>query len=78
MGDSDIDSITENAYLEMSIDFKERMREKNKIINCLQKQIIIIYGLLNRFLINEDFGYIEAINSMLEELLVQSIGIQEV
>lgn len=78
MGDSDIDNITENHYLEMSIDFKERIREKNKIINSLQKQIIIIYGLLNRFLMNEDFGYIEAVNSMLEELLVESIGIQEV
>ncbi len=78
MGDSDIDNITENHYLEMSIDFKERIREKNKIINSLQKQIIIIYGLLNRFLMNEDFLYIEAVNSMLEELLVESIGIQEV
>jgi len=74
----DIEDITENAYLEMSHDFRERMKQKNKIINGLQKKIIIIYGLLNRFLVESDFGYIEAVNSILEDLLVESIGIQEV
>lgn len=76
--ENNIDNTVENHYLEMSYDFKERIMEKNKIINKLQKKLIIIYGLIDRYLQNEDLGYIEEIKMMLETFLLTNLQLQEV
>ncbi len=73
-----VDNVVENHYLEMSYDFKERIKEKNTKINYLQKKLIIIYGLIDRYLQNEDLGYIEEIKCMLDTFLLTNLHIQEV
>jgi len=73
-----IDDTVENHYLEMSYDFKERIKEKNTIINKLQKKLIIIYGLIDRFLHNDDLGYIEEIKMILDNFLITNLHLQEV
>jgi len=76
--DNHIDNTVENHYLEMSYDFKDRIMEKNKIINKLQKKLIIIYGLIDRYLHNEDLGFIEEVKGILETFLLTNLQLQEV
>lgn len=76
--DHHIDDTVENHYLEMSYDFKERIMEKNKMINKLQKKLIIIYGLIDRYLHNEDLGFIEEVKGILETFLLTNLNLQEV
>ena len=76
--ENNIDNTVENHYLEMSYDFKERIMEKNKMINKLQKKLIIIYGLIDRYLHNEDLGFIEEVKGILETFLLTNLQLQEV
>ena len=73
-----MDDTVESHYLEMSYDFKERIMQKNKIINKLQKKLIVIFGLIDRFLDNEDFGYIQEVHDILENFLLTNLKLQEV
>jgi len=76
--EKNIDYTIENHYLEMSYDFKERIMQKNNIINKLQKKLIVIFGLIDRFLDNEDFGYIQEVHDILENFLLTNLKLQEV
>ncbi len=76
--EKNIDHTVENHYLEMSYDFKERIMQKNNIINKLQKKLIVIFGLIDRFLDNEDFGYIQEVHDILENFLLTNLKLQEV
>tara|TARA_R100000988_G_scaffold49776_1_gene24305 strand:- start:394 stop:669 length:276 start_codon:yes stop_codon:yes gene_type:complete len=72
------DKTTENEYLEMANDFKERMNIKNFIINKLQKKLIVIYGLIDRFMETDDDAFIEETKLILDKVLIQDIGIQDI
>lgn len=69
--------ITENQYLELSKDCKNRIDDKNKIINDMQKKIIMIWTLLNLYLEEEDEIYLDDLKNILEKSLIENIGIQE-
>lgn len=71
-------NITENDYLEMAEDFKNRIREKNKIIQKLQKKLILIYALVERYMDTEDTAFIEETRYILDKVLIDNIGIQSI
>ena len=73
----DLNMVTEKCYLEMADDFKNRMKSKNNIIHNLQKKIILIYGLVERFMEVEDPAFIEETRLVLEKCLIEEIGIQD-
>jgi hypothetical protein len=73
----DLNMVTEKCYLEMADDFKNRMKSKNNIIHNLQKKIILIYGLVERFMEVEDPAFIEETRMVLEKCLIEEIGIQD-
>ena len=74
---SELDKITEQAYIEMSKDFRNRMIEKNKIINDLQKKIIILYALIERHMDTGEEGFLEEARMLLDKSLIDNIGIQD-
>ena len=70
--------ITENDYLEMANDFKNRITDKNKLIQKLQKKLILIYALVERYMETEDVAFIEETRFILDKVLIDNIGIQSV
>ena len=74
----DQNDITENDYIEMANDFKCRIFSKNSIIQTLQKKLISIYALVDRFMETEDFAFIEETRMILDKVLVDDIGIQDI
>jgi len=73
----DLNMVTERCYLDMADDFKNRMKSKNNIIHNLQKKIILIYGLVERYMEVEDPAFIEETRMVLEKCLIEEIGIQD-
>ena len=57
--------ITEQEYLNMSIDCKQRIEEKNEKIKQLTKIIFTIYGLVVTGLTTEDADYYEEIRCLI-------------
>ena len=71
-------NITEQMYVDMSNDFKDRMKQKNKIIHDLQIKMIIIYALVERFMDTGEEAFIEETRLILDKSLIDEIGIQEI
>jgi len=74
----DLDSVTEKMYMDMSRDCKNRIILKNKIIHDLQKKIIIIFSLLERYMDEGDEVFLEDAKMILDKSLIENIGIQEI
>lgn len=74
----DLNMVTEKSYIEMADDFKNRMMSKNSTIQNLQKKIILIYGLVERFMEVEDPAFIEETRLVLEKCLIEDIGLQDI
>lgn len=74
----DLNMVTEKSYIEMADDFKNRMMSKNSTIQNLQKKIILIYGLVERFMEVEDPAFIEETRLVLEKSLIEDIGLQDI
>ncbi len=70
--------ITENQYLEMAEDFKERMISKNTAIQNLQKKLILIYALVERFMDTDDPAFIEEARLILDKALIDNLGVQDI
>ena len=70
--------ITENEYLEMAQDCKFRILSKNRTIQKLQKKLILIYALVERFMEVEDPAFIEEARIILDKILIDDIGIQDI
>ena len=71
-------NITEQMYIDMSNDFKDRMKKKNKIIHDLQIKLIIVYALVERFMDTGDEAFIDETRLILDKSLIDEIGIQEI
>jgi len=65
--------ITENQYLEMAEDFKERMISKNTAIQNLQKKLILIYALVERFMDTDDPAFIEEARLILDKAFIDNL-----
>jgi len=74
----DLNLVTEKHYLELADDFKNRMKSKNLTIQNLQKKIILIYGLVERYMEVEDPAFIEETRMVLEKSLIEDIGVQDI
>jgi len=74
----DIDLSTENELLEMAEDCKNRISEKNRIIRNLKIKIIILFGLVERFMDSQEEGFIEEARLILDKALIEDIGIEEI
>ena len=74
---TDLDNITEQMYIEMSQDFRNRIRQKNRIIHELQKKLIILFSLIERFMDTDEHAFIEECRMILDKVLIEDIGIQE-
>jgi len=70
--------ITENQYLEMAEDFKERMISKNTAIQKLQKKLSLNYALVERFMDTDDPDFIEEARLILDKTLIDNLGIQDI
>jgi len=70
-------TITEQMYIEISNDFRNRIRQKNRIIHELQKKLIILFSLIERFMDTDEQAFIEECRMILDKVLVEDIGIQE-
>lgn len=75
---TDSSNITEQMYLDMSNDFRNRMKQKNRRIRELQIKLIIIYALVERFMDTGDEAFIEETRLILDKSLNDDIGIQEI
>lgn len=64
---------TEQEYLKMSIDCKERIQLKNEKIKDLTKIIFTIYGLIRSGLDREDTAFFEEIRCLISEWLDSEI-----
>jgi len=71
-------NITENDYIEMANDFKLRMRSKNITIHNLQKKLILIYALVERYMEIDDPAFIEEARLILDKVLIDNIGVQDI
>ncbi len=66
----------ENELLELSKDFKNRMKKKNIEIGQLKKLICILYGLCVITDENEDMSLIETMRTKLSEALTTFMGVE--
>lgn len=66
----------ENELLEISNDFKNRMKKKNIELAKLKKLICVIYGLIVVSHENEDISLIEEIRSRLSEALTNHLNVE--
>lgn len=71
-------NVTEHQYMEMAEDFKDRMILKNTKIQTLQKKIICIYALIERYMEVDDPAFLEEARDILDKVLVNEIGIQDI
>jgi hypothetical protein len=71
-------NITENDYIEMANDFKVRMFSKNITIQNLQKKLILIYALVERYMDTDDPAFIEEARLILDKVLIDNIGVQDI
>lgn len=70
--------ITEKEYLEMAEDCKNRITTKNYTIQKLQKKLILVYSLVERFMDTDDLAFIEEARLILDKVLLEDIGIQDI
>lgn len=61
------DERTENEYLEMCNDFKQRMKDKNEKIEKLTKIIFVLYGLIRRGIETEDTAFFQESRGVISE-----------
>lgn len=71
-------TITENQYIEMAEDFKLRMISKNITIQKLQKKLILIYALVERYMEMDDPAFIEEARYILDKALIDNLGVQDI
>lgn len=71
-------TITENQYIEMAEDFKLRMISKNITIQKLQKKLILIYALVERYMEMDDPAFIEEARYILDKVLIDNLGVQDI
>ena len=62
-----LDCNTENEYLEMCKDFKERMKKKNEKITKYMKIIFVLYGLIRRGIETSDHAFFEESRGVISE-----------
>jgi len=65
----------EGELLEMSNDFKDRIKEKNKEIAKLKHFILIVYSFITITHQSEDYYLINPINRMLKDKINEFMGI---
>lgn len=66
----------ENELLEISQDFKIRIKKKNIIISKMKKLICILYGLIVITHDNEDISLIQEIRNRLSLALTEFLGVE--
>ena len=66
----------ENELLELSDDFKIRIKKKNVVIAKMKKLICVLYGLVVITDENDDCSLIEEIRSRLSLALTQFLGVE--
>ena len=66
-------SITEQRYLEMSVDCRDRLQKKNEKIKELTKLLFISYTLVRMGLEHDDNSFYEHLRAELSEWLDESI-----
>jgi hypothetical protein len=66
----------ENELLEISQDFKIRIKKKNIIISKMKKLICILYGLIVVTHDNEDISLIQEIRNRLSLALTEFLGVE--
>lgn len=66
----------ENELIELSKDFKERIRKKNIQIAKLKKLICVLYGLVVITDEEDDVSCIEIMRSRLSEALTDHMGVE--
>lgn len=70
--------VTENQYIEMAEDFKQRMINKNQKIQNLQKKLILIYALVERYMEVDDPAFLEEARLILDKALIDNLGVQDI
>ena len=66
----------ENELLEISNDFKNRIKKKNIVISKMKKLICVLYGLTVVTDENEDMSLIEEIRRRLSLSLTEFLGVE--
>lgn len=66
----------ENELLELSNDFKNRMKKKNVVIAKMKKLICVLYGLVVITDENEDMSLLEEIRRRLSYGLTEFLGVE--
>jgi hypothetical protein len=66
----------ENELLEISNDFKNRMKKKNIELAKLKKLICVLYGLIVITQENEDMSLVDEIRSRLSEALRDHLNVE--
>lgn len=66
----------ENELLEISNDFKNRIKKKNIVISKMKKLICVLYGLTVVTDENEDMSLIEEIRRRLSLALTEFLGVE--
>ena len=66
----------ENELLELSNDFKNRMKKKNVVIAKMKKLICVLYGLVVITDENEDMSLLEEIRRRLSYGLTEVLGVE--
>ena len=66
----------ENELLELSNDFKNRIKEKNILIRKLKKLILTIYGLIVVTDEKSDISLIQTIREYLSDCLIEHFGVE--
>lgn len=67
---------TENQLLELSLDFRNRMNEKNKIIYELKKSLIFCYGITMSLDEYEDISFISVLKEHLEKQIEKHLNLE--
>lgn len=62
----------------MANDFKERMISKNTDIQNLQKKLILIYALVERYMEVDDPAFLEEARLILDKALIDDLGVQDI
>lgn len=74
----DTNRITENEYLLLSEEFKNKIEQKNQRLRKLEESIILSWAMISKYNRDGDESYLSDLKDVLTETLESSLNLTEI
>lgn len=74
----DTNRITENEYLLLSEEFKNKIEQKNQRLRKLEESIILSWAMISKYNRDGDESYLNDLKDVLTETLESSLNLTEI